>query len=42
VEHANDLPSRVRFELEVAKDGGGTEKFVTEARIAIRRPLTYQ
>lgn len=42
VEHANELPSRVRFELEVAKDGGGTEKFVTEARIAIRRPLTYQ
>ena len=40
-EHANELPSRVRFELEVAKDGGGTEKFVTEARIAMRRPLEY-
>jgi len=39
-EHAEELPSRVRFELEVAKDGGGTEKFVTEARIALRRPLT--
>jgi general secretion pathway protein J len=40
-EHANELPSRVRFELEVAKDGGGTEKFVTEARIALRRPLEF-
>jgi general secretion pathway protein J len=40
-EHANELPSRVRFELEVARDGGGTEKFVTEARIAMRRPLEY-
>jgi general secretion pathway protein J len=42
VEHANELPSRVRFELDLAKDGGGTEKFVSEARIAIRRPLGTQ
>lgn len=40
VEHANELPSRVRFELEVAKEGGGSEKFVTEARIAMRAPLS--
>ncbi len=39
VEHANDLPSRVRFELEVKLADGRTEKFVTESRIAMTKPL---
>jgi general secretion pathway protein J len=41
VDHANDLPSRVRFELELALFDGRTEKFTTEARIAITRPLDF-
>jgi general secretion pathway protein J len=38
-DHANDLPERVRIELELSMPGGKTEKLVTEARIAITRPL---
>jgi general secretion pathway protein J len=40
-EHANELPQRVRIELEVGLADGRTEKFVTEARIEIRTRLTY-
>jgi len=39
VDHANDLPSRVRFELELKLADGRTEKFVTETRIALTKPL---
>jgi len=39
VEQANELPSRVRFDLELKLADGRTERFVTETRIAIRRPL---
>ncbi len=39
VEHANELPTRVRFELEVKLADGRTEKFVTESRIAMTKPL---
>jgi general secretion pathway protein J len=39
VDHANELPSLVRFELEIALGGGRTEKLSTETRIAITRPL---
>ncbi len=39
VEHAQELPPRVRLELEVKLLDGRSERFVTEARIEIRRPL---
>ncbi len=39
VERMEELPSRVRLELETKLADGRTETFVTEARIAIRRPL---
>jgi general secretion pathway protein J len=41
VDHANDLPSRVRFELEMKLADGRIEKLVTEARIAMTRPLDF-
>jgi general secretion pathway protein J len=41
VEHTNDLPSRVRLELEVRLADGRTEKFSTETRIALTRPLDF-
>ena len=37
-EHADELPLRVKVELEVKLMDGRTEKFVTEARIAITAP----
>lgn len=40
VEHKDDLPSRVRLELEMKLADGRTERLVTEARIAMTRPLT--
>jgi general secretion pathway protein J len=40
-EHMNELPPRVRIELEVGLADGRTEKFVTEARIELRAPLTF-
>jgi general secretion pathway protein J len=40
-ETANELPSRVRFELEMKLADGRTERFVTETRIAIRKPLGF-
>lgn len=39
VDHAGELPTRVRFELEIALEGGRREKLVTEARIAMTKPL---
>lgn len=39
VDHANDLPARVRFELEMKLADGRIEKFSTETRIAITDPL---
>jgi general secretion pathway protein J len=36
----NELPARVRIELETELAPGRTEKFVTEARLAITRPLS--
>ncbi len=41
VDHAEELPSRVRVELEMKLADGRTEKFSTEARIAITRPLIF-
>ncbi len=41
VEHAKELPPRVRVELEVTLADGRAEKFVTEARIEMRKPLGY-
>ncbi len=42
VEHAKELPPRVRIELEMTLADRRTEKFVTEARIEMRTPLgTY-
>jgi general secretion pathway protein J len=40
-EHANELPTRVRVELDTKLMDGRSEKFVTEARIAITRPLDF-
>lgn len=39
VDHANELPTRVRFEVEIALGGGRTERLSTETRIAMTRPL---
>ncbi len=41
VDHASELPTRVRVELEVKLPDGRPEKFSTEARIAITRPLDF-
>ena len=41
VEHARELPPRVRFEVEMTMADGRTQKFVTEARIELRKPLGY-
>jgi general secretion pathway protein J len=38
-EHANELPDRVRIELELDVPGEEPEKLSTEARIALTRPL---
>jgi general secretion pathway protein J len=40
-EHARELPPRVRIELEMSRAGRETEKFVTEARIELRKPLGF-
>jgi general secretion pathway protein J len=40
VDHANELPTRIRFELEISLGGGRTEKLSTETRIAVTRPLS--
>jgi general secretion pathway protein J len=39
IEHQNELPPRVRVELEAALADGRTERFVTETRIELRTPL---
>jgi general secretion pathway protein J len=39
VDHANELPTRIRFELEISLGGGRTEKFSTETRIALTRTM---
>jgi general secretion pathway protein J len=41
VEHAKELPQRVRIELEMTLPDKRTERFVTEARIELRKPLAY-
>jgi general secretion pathway protein J len=41
VDHANELPTRVRFELEIALDAGRREKLVTETRVAMTSPLGF-
>lgn len=41
-DHANDLPVRVRVEIEMAMPDGKTQKLSTEARIALTRPLNTQ
>jgi general secretion pathway protein J len=40
-DRANDLPTRVRIELEAGAPNGAKEKLVTEARIALTRPLDF-
>lgn len=40
-EHGKELPARVRVELEMSLADKRTEKFVTEARVELRRPLGY-
>jgi general secretion pathway protein J len=41
VDHSNELPALVRFEIEIALGGGRTEKLSTETRIAMTRPLGF-
>jgi general secretion pathway protein J len=41
LDHPMDLPSRVRFELEVKLPDGRTEKLSTEAGIALTRSLDF-
>jgi general secretion pathway protein J len=40
-EHAEELPARVRIALEMTLADGRTEKFVTQARIELRKPLGF-
>jgi general secretion pathway protein J len=40
-EKLNELPTRVRIELEVKLADGRTEKFITQARVAITAPLEF-
>jgi general secretion pathway protein J len=41
LDHADELPARVRIELELRTPDGGTEKSVTETRLEItRKPLS--
>ena len=40
-ERLNELPTRVRIELEVKLADGRTEKFTTQTRIAITAPLDF-
>jgi general secretion pathway protein J len=40
-EKLNELPTRVRIELEVKLADGRTEKFTTQARVAITAPLEF-
>jgi general secretion pathway protein J len=40
-EHGKELPPRVRIELEMHLADRRTERFVTEARIELRRPLGF-
>ncbi len=40
-DHPNELPDRVRIELDTKLPDGRTERFTTEARIAITRPLDF-
>jgi general secretion pathway protein J len=40
-ERLNELPSRVRFELEVKLADGRVEKFTTQAKVAITAPLEF-
>jgi len=41
IDHKDDLPYLVRIELETTLADGRTEKFTTEARIAMTRPLDF-
>jgi len=40
-ERLNELPSRVRIELEVEQPNGKRETFTTQARVAITAPLDF-
>jgi general secretion pathway protein J len=40
-DHSGELPLRVKVELDTRLMDGRTERFVTEARIAITRPLDF-
>jgi general secretion pathway protein J len=40
-DRASELPPRVRIELEVMLAARRTEKFVTEARVELRRALGF-
>jgi len=40
-EHANELPPRVKIELEVKGQDGKTSTFTTQARVAIPLPLDF-
>jgi general secretion pathway protein J len=40
-DRANELPSRVRIELEVEQPSGKRETFTTQARVAITTPLDF-
>jgi general secretion pathway protein J len=41
VDHPSDLPTRVRFEVELKLADGRIEKLSTEARIALTRSLSF-
>jgi len=40
-DHASELPTRVRIELELQMPYGQPEKFATETRVALQRPLDF-
>jgi general secretion pathway protein J len=41
IDHQDELPARVRFELDLKLADGRIEKFSTETRIALTRPLGF-
>lgn len=41
VEHPNELPARIRITMVVAMDNGEEQRFVTQTKLRILKPLTF-
>jgi type II secretory pathway pseudopilin PulG len=40
-EHPNELPARIRITIEVAMENGETQRFVTQTKLRILKPLSF-